>query len=303
MLTYLPQNPVGGGKKIEFSGTDNPRNMPQPEDELISDLDGDGSFDSSECVELLKEADVVVTNPPFSKMKEFLQLMIDEKKQFLIIAHQTSFQKIQLFPYFRDGLVWTGYDNKTTEFVVPECNNDESTYRNKKIGKKCKRIQVAWLTNIPIDKTQIPIDLCCPYNKRDYPKFLTYDVIEVGSIAEIPKDYFKPMAVPVSYPIHHCEHQFEVIGLLVNGCIDEEINGVAYIPISKELLSVMEANARDERNWTKKARIFNPKNAILHEATANSPGRIVIKRKHGDARDDSSQNGNAMAAKLKLNSH
>ena len=141
-------------------------------------LKGNGDFASEECVELLKEADIVVTNPPFSKFRVFSNLLYEYNKQFIIIGSMNAIAYKEFFPRLRDGDAFIGYTNPK-EFVQPDGTI-------KKFGNIC------WYTNLDLDKSHEPLILTKNYkgNEEKYPKYDNYDAIECNKVANIPKDYF-----------------------------------------------------------------------------------------------------------------
>lgn len=164
-------------------------------------LEGNGDFRSPECVALLDECDVVVTNPPFSLLREFIGLIIDHKKDMVIIANEMQCTSKEIFPLFQSGKLNFGY-NHVKEFKVPD-----GTF--KKIGT------VAWFTTFNLDKYNEELPLCCQYegHEDEYPKYDNYDAIEVNQIRRIPRDYFGVMGVyGPSFLAQYNKEQFEVIG-------------------------------------------------------------------------------------------
>lgn len=164
-------------------------------------LKGNGDFRSPECVALLDECDVVVTNPPFSLLREFIGLIIDHKKDMVIIANEMQCTSKEIFPLFQSGKLNFGY-NHVKEFKVPD-----GTF--KKIGT------VAWFTTFKLDKYNEELPLCCQYegHEDEYLKYDNYDAIEVNQIRRIPRDYFGVMGVyGPSFLAQYNKEQFEVIG-------------------------------------------------------------------------------------------
>lgn len=164
-------------------------------------LKGSGDFRSPECVTLLDECDVVVTNPPFSLLREFIGLIIEHKKDMVIIANEMQCTSKEIFPLFQSGKLNFGY-NHVKEFRTP----DETI---KKLGT------VAWFTTFKLDKYNEELPLCCQYegHENEYPKYDNYDAIEVNQIRRIPRDYFGVMGVyGPSFFAQYNKEQFEVLG-------------------------------------------------------------------------------------------
>ena len=207
-------------------------------------LKGDGDFRSDECVELLKEADIVVTNPPFSLFREYVAQLIQYGKKFVIIGNINAVAYKEFFPYLRDGLVQAGYGfNKTMEFLMPdEYELKGKAYIDENGHKHGFVPAVCWYTNLDLDKSHEPLTLTKNYtgNESRYPRYYNYNAIDVSSVADIPKDYFGRMGVPITYMAFHCPDQFKIIGIgsdvqktkdhvayKKQGIICYEVNGVA----------------------------------------------------------------------------
>ena len=172
-------------------------------------LKGNGDFRSPECVALLDECDVVVTNPPFSLLREFIGLVMEHKKDMVIIANEVQCTSKEIFPLFKSGKLNFGY-NHVKEFKIP----DGTT---KKLGT------VAWFTTFKLDKYNEELPLCCQYegHKDEYPKYDNYDAIEVNQIRRIPRDYFGVMGVyGPSFLAKFNKEQFEILGCSQRGCHD-----------------------------------------------------------------------------------
>ena len=160
-------------------------------------LEGDGDFRSPECVELLKQADIVVTNPPFSLASLYMQQLIAHGKKFLIIGPLNLIKYKDTFPYFMKGQAWPGV-NWVKSFTEPG-------------GNVMKMGNVVWYTNLDHKKRHEKIVCVEKYDPVKYPKFDNYDAIEVGKYTDIPKDYAGVMGVPISYLMHHNPEQFEIV--------------------------------------------------------------------------------------------
>jgi hypothetical protein len=187
---------------------------------VLTRLKGDGDFRSDECVALLKEADIVVTNPPFSLFREYVAQLIDFGKQFIIIGNTNSLTYKEIFKLFKQNLIATGYTNFNVGmfFLVPE-NNDEYT----KIinGKKYARVSTScWFTNLYVKKHHDNLTLYRKYTPSEYPKYENYDAINVNTYSEIPMDYEGAMGVPITFLDKYNPEQFEIIALGIVGSID-----------------------------------------------------------------------------------
>ena len=208
---------------IEFNGTK----------EQVFDLNGDGDFRSRECVELLKQADIVVTNPPFSLFREYVALLIEYEKKFVIIGNKNAITYKEIFPLIKDGKLWVGNTpmSKDMLFDVPQDYADELV-ATKKQGSAYKRVdgvvkgrsQSIWFTNLDHPKRHENLILYKKYSPDKYPKYENYDAIEVSKTKDIPRDYDGVMGVPISFLDKHNPDQFEIIGS--NRGIDQDPEGV-----------------------------------------------------------------------------
>ena len=180
--------------------------------EIIGDLDGDGKvtskdivktplkqngdFRSDECVELLKEADIVCTNPPFSLFREYIEQLVEYKKKFLVIGNNNTIICKDTFPLIKSGKIFLGYSSNTTmEFRVPD---NYKFSREDETGKYGKVPAISWFTNLEIKKKpNIPI-LIKKYNPKDYPQYDNYAAINVNKVKDIPYDYQGVMGVPIT---------------------------------------------------------------------------------------------------------
>jgi len=191
-------------------------------------LKGNGDFRSEECIEILKEADIVVTNPPFSLFREYVAQLMEYKKKFVIIGNNNAIAYKEVFPLLRDNKMWLGYGtNVSLIFRVA----DGYKY-NEKVTKKIDDgfhygivPAITWYTNLDIDKRHEPLILTKNYrgHEEKYPKYVNFDAIDVGAVNMIPKDYFGKMGVPITYLAQYCQKQFEIIGLSGNGDLGKEI--------------------------------------------------------------------------------
>lgn len=180
-------------------------------------LNGNGDFRSEECIELLKDADVVVTNPPFSLFREYVKQLMDYNKKFIIIGNGNAVTYKEIFPYIKDNKLWYGvtmYGCQQSIFVVPETRKDSNTKIRLCDGKmKYSTIinTAAWFTNIEHKKRFEPLDLYKKYSFEDYPKYDNYDAINVNKVNNIPCDYDGVMGVPISFLGKYCPTQFQII--------------------------------------------------------------------------------------------
>ena len=177
-------------------------------------LDGDGDFRSPECVELLKEADIVVTNPPFSLFRDYMALLMQYNKQFAIIGNQNAITYREVLPLIRDSKVWLGYNNGHFWFKVPDSYEEKKTdFKIDESGQKWRRMgNICWFTNLDIEKRHEDMTLFRTYTPEAYPKYDNYDAIEVNRTADIPCDYYGIMGVPITFMQYFNPNQFEILG-------------------------------------------------------------------------------------------
>lgn len=178
-------------------------------------LDGDGDFRSPECVELLKQADVVVTNPPFSLFREYVALLMEYKKSFVIVGNQNAVAYKDFFPLLADNKIWLGYNSGHFWFKVPDSYEEKKTdFKIDENGQKWRRMgNICWFTNIDIEKRHEDMTLFRTYSPNVYPKYDNYDAIEVSKTADIPCDYYGVMGVPITFMSQYSPEQFEIVGL------------------------------------------------------------------------------------------
>lgn len=180
----------------------------------ITQIQCNGDFRSQICIDLLKQADIVVTNPPFSLWREYVMQLLEYNKKFLIIGSQNAITYKEIFPLLKENKMWLGYYAGDMKFKVPEYYEpretrfwiDETGQKWRSLGNTC------WYTNLDIPKRHQPLDLRGNYYRAsEYPKFDNYDVINVGKVVEIPCDYDGVMAVPITYMCHYNPDQFEIL--------------------------------------------------------------------------------------------
>ncbi len=177
-------------------------------------LEGDGDFRSEECVELLKQADIVVTNPPFSLFREYVAQLFEYDKKFIIIGNQNAITYKEIFPLLKDNKMWLGYGFKAGNayFSVPrDVSYAEGVY-DKETGL-VKFRNCCWFTNLDIKKRQEKLELYRTYKgyESEYPKYDNYDVINVDRLSDIPEDYFENMGVPITFMDRYNPEQFDII--------------------------------------------------------------------------------------------
>lgn len=189
-------------------------------------LEGRGDFRSDECIQVLKEADIVVTNPPFSLFREYVAMLMKYDKKFLIIGNQNALTYKEFFPLVRENKVWLGYHSGHTLFAVPETyeipehmrGSDRTRirgagYKVDDNGRLWRDLgNICWFTNLDHKKRHEPIRLYAKYDPEKYPKYDNYDAIEVSKVSDIPEDYMESMGVPITFIDKFCPEQFEIVG-------------------------------------------------------------------------------------------
>lgn len=186
-----------------------------------------GDFRSTECIALLNEADVVITNPPFSLFREFVEQLADYKKKFLILGNQNAILYKEVFKLIKGNHLWLGVDNGGTKwFQVPNDYDIETESRKKVVDgvKYFSMGSIAWFTNMDNKRRHEMIPLYKKYNTKDYPTYDNYEAIDVSKVAEIPKDYPGVMGVPITFLNKYNAAQFELLGS--NRGVDQDPAGV-----------------------------------------------------------------------------
>lgn len=198
---------------LEYNGDKNANNVPDLDEIGIKHFKGDGDFRSEECIELLKEADIVVTNPPFSLFREYVAQLVEFDKKFVIVGHQNALTYKEIFPLIKDNKIWLGYGFKggAGHFINQHYEN-YATASDRKEGM-IRVSGVHWFTNLQIDKRAEELILYKKYNPEDYPKYENYDAINVNVTKEIPCDYDGVMGVPITFIDKYNPDQFEIVGL------------------------------------------------------------------------------------------
>lgn len=201
---------------IEYYGDKNGNRQVDDNELEVKELQGDGDFRSAECIELLKEADIVVTNPPFSLFREYVAQLVAFEKKFLIIGNKNALTYKEIFTLIKANKIWTGvrgfsggmwfksdYEGKTEKFIKDWEGNTE----------RIINVPSIWFTNLDHKKRHEELILYKNYTPEEYPKYANYNVIEVSKTAEIPMDYDGVMGVPITFMDKYNPEQFEIIGM------------------------------------------------------------------------------------------
>lgn len=201
---------------LEYLGDKNNNRVPDPEEIGIHYFNGDGDFRSAECIELLKQADIVVTNPPFSLFREYVAQLIKYEKKFVIIGNVNAITCKEIFPLIQNDKLWIGASihSGDRKFWVPDdyelnaagCGIDDN-------GKKYIRVKgVRWYTNLDYNERHEDLILYRTYNTEEYPKYDNFDAINIDKTTDIPCDYDGIMGVPITFLDKYNPDQFEIIG-------------------------------------------------------------------------------------------
>lgn len=197
---------------LVYEGDRNGNNVPDPEEIGITSLKGDGDFRHAECIELLMQADIVVTNPPFSLFREYVAQLIEYDKKFIIIGHQNAITYKGIFELLMENKIWLGYGFKGGAAHFITHYEDHATAGDHKEGM-VRVSGVNWFTNLDITKRHEKLILYRNYSPEDYPTYDNYDAIEVSKTKDIPVDYNGVMGVPITFLDKYNPEQFEIVGI------------------------------------------------------------------------------------------
>ena len=208
---------------LEYDGFREGDRVPNVEDIGVTPLDGDGDFRSRECVEILKQADIVVTNPPFSLFRPYVAQLVEHDKKFLIVGSHNAITYKEIFSLIRDNQIWLGITPKGQDmlFDVPSDYAEElrrtkregSAYRIVNGRVKGRLGNAAWFTNLDHKRRHEELILYRRYTPEDNPHYDNYDAIEVGKTKDIPMDWRGVMGVPITFLDKHNPDQFEILGI------------------------------------------------------------------------------------------
>ena len=206
----------GKGVCLVYEGDKNGNKVADDNEIQVTELKGDGDFRSEECIELLKQADIVVTNPPFSLFREYVAQLVEYEKKFLIIGNMNAITFKEIFPLIKDNKLWWGYSihSGDREFRVPDNYTLEAAgCRVDDDGNKFIRVKgVRWFTNLEHKKRNEELILYKKYSSDYYPKYENHNAIDPSKTCEIPIDYDGVMGVPITFFDKYNPNQFEIIG-------------------------------------------------------------------------------------------
>lgn len=232
-LESFSQNDSERAIYLEYEGDKNQNNIPDPEEIGIKHLKSDGDFRSKVCINLLKQADIVVTNPPFSLFREYVAQLIEYDKKFLIIGHQNAISYREIFKLIKEDKMWLGYGFKGgAAHFINRKYEDYATAGDHKEGM-IRVSGVVWFTNLDISKRHENLILYKTYNAEEYPKYENYNAININKTKDIPMDYDGDMGVPITFLNKYNPDQFEIIGLGISNS-GREIGVQGYKPKHKK---------------------------------------------------------------------
>ncbi len=224
---------------------------------VLTKLNGNGDFRSAECVELLKEADIVVTNPPFSLFREYVAQLVQYQKKFIILGNMNAVTNKDFFPLIRNNNVWIGYGfNLSMVFKTTYPNKLEAN--RKYVRSKgydpdqnyVKTPAIAWYTNLDINKRHENLILYKHYTPKEFPKYDNYDAINVDKVSDIPMDYNGVMGVPLTFLDKYNPSQFEILW---------QATGNTYANAPKEILEELKFNPQIKYGGGLGAAVLNGK--------------------------------------------
>lgn len=223
-LIATSYNPDGKGMYYSYNGKET----------ILGKTIGNGDFRSEDCLELLRKSDIIVTNPPFSLFREYIELVMTYNKQIIILGNVNGVTCKQVWPYFQEQKLWFGpsISSGDRKFYVPDeypleaagCGIDENGRRYIKVKG------VRWFTNMKSDLDKPFLELTQKYNPDIYPKYDNYNAIEVSKTKDIPMDYDGVMGVPITFLDKHCPEQFEILGITSSFDKNEKIENLRTNP-------------------------------------------------------------------------
>ncbi|MCU1391103.1 MAG: modification methylase EcoRI (adenine-specific methyltransferase EcoRI) [Ilumatobacteraceae bacterium] len=236
------QNESEDAVYLEYEGDKNGSKVPDPEEIGVKPLMGDGDFRSPETIELLKQADIVVTNPPFSLFREYIAQLVEHDKQFVIVGNMNAVTYKEVFPLIQGNKLWYGHSIRSgdREFGVPaDYPITAAGSRVDADGNKFVRIKgVRWFTNLDYPERHEDLILYERYSPDKYPTYVNYDAIDVTSYKDIPYDYDGVMGVPVTLLDYLNPDQFELIG---NSDDAEQMKEIGLAPLGEEFIAAYRA--------------------------------------------------------------
>jgi len=213
---------------LEYLGNKNGDRVPKPEEIGIKFLEGDGDFRSEECIDLLKQADIVATNPPFSLFREYVAQLIEYDKKFIIIGHQNAITYKEIFRLLKENRIWLGFGFPGGAGHFINTHYEDYAAASDHREGMIRVSGVHWFTNLDIQKRHEDLLLTEKYTPEAYPHYDNYDAIEVSRTADIPKDYAGVMGVPITFLNKYNPEQFEILGMAASAGYSPEIVGIPF---------------------------------------------------------------------------
>jgi hypothetical protein len=210
--------------KLEYTGDKDGNRVPDP-NEFVTEMIGTGDFRSEECIEFLKEADIVVTNPPFSLFREYILQLVEYDKKFLIIGNLNAITYKEVFKLIKNNKLWLGYNNGPKTYQVPDSYEQGNIFIGTDGKKYAQMGNTGWYTNLDTSKRHESLVLYKKFDLKEYQKFDNYEAINVNKTSDIPMDHRGVVGVPITFLDKYNPEQFEIVGLIAGN-----IRGLAGIP-------------------------------------------------------------------------
>lgn len=282
-VDLFTQNDCEKAVYIEYTGNPNDPTSTDFSTIEVKELKGDGDFRSQECIELLKQSDVVITNPPFSLFREYVAQLIKYDKKFIIVGHQNAISYKEIFSLIKENKLWLGYGFKggAAHFINTHYEDYASAGDHKE--GMIRVSGVVWFTNIDIKKRHEELVMYKTYNPEEFPKYENYEAINVDKSTDIPIDYDGVIGVPITFLDKYSPNQFEIVGLGIVGSCEftnerrMEILDKNGLPTGKYTVNAKGTLYRKHLESDKKPAAF--KDCETGELYQSIYARILIKRK------------------------
>ena len=282
-VDLFTQNDCEKAVYIEYTGNPNDPTSTDFSTIEAKELKGDGDFRSQECIELLKQSDVVITNPPFSLFREYVAQLIKYDKKFIIVGHQNAISYKEIFSLIKENKLWLGYGFKggAAHFINTHYEDYASAGDHKE--GMIRVSGVVWFTNIDIKKRHEELVMYKTYNPEEFPKYENYEAINVDKSTDIPMDYDGVIGVPITFLDKYSPDQFEIVGLGIVGSCEftnerrMEILDKNGVPTGKYTVNAKGTLYRKHLESDKKPAAF--KDCETGELYQSIYARILIKRK------------------------
>lgn len=230
-VDLFTQNDCEKAVYIEYEGNPSDPTSTDFSTIQVKELKGDGDFRSAECVELLKQADIVVTNPPFSLFREYVAQLMKYDKKFIIIGSQNAITYKEIFSFIKENKLWLGYGFKGGDAYFQISEKNDKNYSAGVLNSEKNLVHFrncCWFTNLDIKKRHEDLVLYKTYSPEEFPKYENYDAINVAKVADIPLDYDGIMGVPITFLDKYNPEQFEILGMASSASYKQEIVGIPF---------------------------------------------------------------------------